>query len=584
MKRGAVRMASSTTLHMDITAALLLAALTWYPADGWKPAPDPDASPRARRGGTVRFSGGQGPKSYNAFVDNNSYTKMTFDLMYENLIGVDSQTLEFVPCLARRWAVSDDGREFVFVLDERAKWSDGKPIAAEDVKWTFDMVTDPATDTGPWKTMLGVFESPVVEDVRTVRFRKKGDSPKDWRDLVNCGMFWILPRHAFAGRPFNTVSLIGMPVSSAYFLHQVDEQQSCEFRRSPAWWRRDFPTTRGMYNFDRIVMRYYADNENAFEAFKKRMIDVYPVHSARIMNAETKGERFARNWILKRRVRNHDPIGFQGFAMNLRRPPFDKLKVRQAMAKLLDREMMNQTLMNGEYFLLRSYYTDLYDAEHPCGNTFWTYDPEGAKKLLVEAGYPNGFRFAFLSRSGGEDKFLAPFSAALAKCGVKMDIVRKDFAGWMRDMDTFSFDMTWAAWGASIIRSPETTWHSKEGRRQGGNNITGLALPEVDEIIEREKTMMSVAEREDAYRRIDRLVSDAVPYVLLWHTSEHRLLYWNKFGMPDSVLGRFGDESGVPSYWWYDDDRARELEEAMESETCLPSVPVRVDYKPPVSP
>jgi len=53
-------MASSTTLHMDVTAALLLAALTWYPADGWKPAPDPDASPRARRGGTVRFNGGQG--------------------------------------------------------------------------------------------------------------------------------------------------------------------------------------------------------------------------------------------------------------------------------------------------------------------------------------------------------------------------------------------------------------------------------------------------------------------------------------------------------------------------------------------
>ncbi len=115
-------------------------------------------------------------------------------------------------------------------------------------------------------------------------------------------------------------------------------------------------------------------------------------------------------------------------------------------------------------------------------------------------------------------------------------------------------------------------------------NSHGYDLTEVDAIIEREKTMMSVAEREDAYRCIDRLVSDAVPYVLLWHTSEHRLLYWNKFGMPDSVLGRFGDESGVPSYWWYDDDRARELEEAMEGGTCLPSVPLRVDYKSPVSP
>ena len=571
-------------LRMDMTAALLLAALTWHPADDWKPSPDPVASPRARRGGTIRFSGGQGPKSYNAFVDNNTYTKMTFDLMYENLIGIDVDTLEFEPALARRWAVSDDGREFVFVLDERAKWSDGRPVTADDVKWTFDAVTDPATDTGPWKTILGVFESPVVEDVRTVRFRKKGDSPKDWRDLVNCGMFWILPRHAFAGRPFNTVSLIGMPVSSAYCLHEVDEQQSCEFRRAPTWWRSGFSSSRGVCNFDRIVLRYYADNENAFEAFKKRMTDVYPVYSARIMNAETKGEKFARNWILKRRVVNHAPVGFQGFAMNLRRPPFDSLKVRQAMAKLLDREMMNQTLMNGEYFLLSSYYTDLYDDAHPCGNTFWKYDPDGAKKLLEEAGYKDGFKFTFLSRSGGEDKFLAPFSAALSKCGITMDIVRKDFASWMRDMDTFSFDMTWAAWGASLIRAPEMTWHSREGRRRGGNNITGLAIPEVDALIEREKTMTSVAEREAVYRRIDRLVSDAVPYVLLWNTLEHRLLYWNKFGTPATVLGRFGDERDVLSYWWYDDDRARELDEAIEAGTCLPSVPLRVDYKSPVSP
>ena len=563
---------------MSAAAIALLAAVTWYPAADWKETPDPVASPRARKGGVIRFSGGQGPKSYNAFVDNNTYTRMTFDLMYENLLAVDAKTLDFEPSLARRWAVSDDGNEFTFVIDERARWSDGKPVTAHDVKWTFDTVTDPKTDTGPWKTILGVFESPEVVDLRTVRFRKKGVSPKDWRDLIHCGMFWILPKHAFEGKPFNSVSLLGMPVSSAYRLHSVDEQISCEFRRSETWWKRDMPSVRGVCNFDRIVLRYYADNENAFEAFKKRMIDVYPVYSARIMNQETQGDRFAKNWIVKRRVRNHEPIGFQGFAMNMRRPPFDKLKVRQAMAKLIDRETMNKTLMNGEYFLLKSYYTDLYDEAHPCANTMWEYDPEGAKRLLEEAGLGKGFKFTFLSRSGGEDKFLSLFSAALARCGVEMDIVRKDFASWMRDTDSFNFQMTWAAWGASVFRNPDTTWHSREGKHNGGSNITGLDIPEVDEIIEREKTMMSAAEREDAYRRIDKLVSDAVPYVLLWQTDEHRLLYWNKFGTPATVLGRLGSEEGVLSYWWYDEDRAEELRDAMESNTCLPSVPLRVDF------
>ena len=563
---------------MSVAAILLAAAVAWHPADGWTERPDPVAGERARRGGTMRFNGGQGPKSYNAFVDNNSYTRMTFDLMYENLVSVDSETLDFVPGLARRWGVSEDGREFTFVIDERARWSDGSPVTAHDAKWTFDAVMDPASDTGPWKTTLGVFESPEVLDDRTVRFRKKGESPRDWRDLMHCGMFWVLPARAFAGKPFNSASLVGMPVSSAYFLHRIDEQVSCEFRSNPSWWRRDMPSARGMYNFDRIVFRYYADNENAFEAFKKRMIDVYPVYSARIMADGTKGEAFARNWILKRRVRNRDPIGFQGFAMNMRRPPFDRLKVRQAMAKLLDRETMNRTLMNGEYFLLKSYCTDLYDAGHPCGNEQWEYDPEGAERLLQEAGLGGGFKFAFLSRSSGEDKFLSLYSAALAKCGITMDIVRKDFAGWMRDMDTFSFDMTWAAWGASVFRNPETMWHSREGSRHGGSNVTGLSIPEVDALIEKEKGMMSAADRENAYRRIDSLVAAAVPYVLLWHTDEHRILYWNKFGTPATVLGRLGGEEGALAYWWYDEDRAEELSDAMKGGGFLPDVPLRVDF------
>lgn len=553
-------------------ACLAVAAATWYPADGWKDEPDPVASPLARKGGTIRFNGAQAPKSYNAYVDNNTYTCMTFDLMYENLLSTDTDTLEFQPGLARRWAVSDDGREFTFVLDERAKWSDGRPIVAADVKWTFDAAMDPKSDTGPWKTSLGSFESPEVVDERTVVIRKRGDTPKTWRDLLHCGFFPILPSHAFAGKVFNSMSLVGMPTSGPYRLARIDEQVESEFRRNEKWWRAGFPSSRGVCNFDRIVLRYFADNENAFEAFKKKRIDVYPVYSARIMSEGTKGEQFARNWILKRRIRNRAPLGFQGFAMNMRRPPFDKLEVRQAMAKLVDRETMNRTLMNGAYFMLKSYYTDLYDEKHPCENVNWDYDPEGAKRLLAKAGYEKGFKFTFLSRSSTDDKFLALFDHALRGCGVEMKIVRKDFAGWMRDMDSFSFDMTWASWGGSMFRNPEMQWHSAEGRRQGGNNIVGLDIPEVDRIIEAEKTMMSVAARNDAYRRIDKLVTDAVPYVLLWQTDEHRLLHWNKFGMPEKQLGIYGSESAILGYWWHDPDRAEELDIAVKEGKCLPTV------------
>ena len=559
-------------------ALLVIAAATWYPAADWKDEPDPVASPLARKGGTVRFNGAQAPKSYNAYIDNNTYTTMMFDLMYEQLLATDSETLEFCPSLARRWAVSDDGREFTFVLDERAKWSDGRPVVAADVKWTFDVIMDPKSDTGPWKASLGTFESPEVVDERTVIIRKRGDTPRTWRDLMHCGFFSILPSHAFAGRPFNAVSPVGMPTSGPYRLERVDEQVECELRRNENWWRTGFPSVQGVCNFDRIVLRYFADNENAFEALKKRRIDVYPVYSARIMNEGTKCEQFARNWILKRRVRNRQPIGFQGFAMNMRRPPFDKLKVRQAMAKLVDRETMNRTMMNGAYFLLNSYYQDLYDAGHPCTNEVWRYDVDGARALLARAGLGGGFSFSFLSRSATEDKFLSLFSRALAECGVKMEIVRKDFAAWMRDMDEFNFDMTWASWGAGVVKYPELSWSSAEAARRGSNNITGFSDPEVDRLIAAEKGMESAADRLAAYREIDARVAAAVPYVLLWQTDSTRILYWNKFGTPRTVLSRLGREDSALSHWWYDADRAEELERAARGGTCLPAVPELVDY------
>ena len=560
---------SAVALAQDVASRT---DLVWYPDASWVDSPDPSVGLNARKGGTCRFSGGSFPKSLNAYIDGNSYSRMMFDLMYDTLLSTDSTTLEFRPSLASKWAVSNDGRTFVFVLDERAKWSDGKPITSDDVKWTFDIVMDPASDTGPWKTMLGTYESPKTPDARTVIFSRKGDAPKNWRDLANCAFFNILPRHAFEGQSFNKVSLVGMPVSSAYKLLRIEEQVESEYRRVSSWWKSSFPSAKGMYNFDRILLRYHADVENGFEALKKRIVDVYPVYSARIMNDSARGRLFTRNWILKRRVVNRSPIGFQGFAMNMRRPPFDKLKIRQAMALLLDRETMNRTMMNGEYFLLKSYYTDLYDEKHQCKNTFWPYDPARAKKLLAEAGVENGFSFTFLSRSSGEEKFLSRYDAALKSCGIKMEIVRKDFAGWMRDIDEFNFDMTWAAWGASVFRDPESSWHSGEGKRRGGNNITGLSIEEVDRIIAEEKGMMDVARRDEAYRRIDKLVSDAVPYVLLWHTNQHRLLYWNKFGMPESPLGQYGDERALLTYWWYDSDRVEELESAVKEETCLPMI------------
>lgn len=572
---------------IPLSAALAARSDDAYPKPGWQEKPDPLASPYAVPGGMLRFAAFQPPKSLNAYIDSNTYTRQIFGLMYETLLATDPVTTEFTPWLACRWILSDDKLCYTFELDPAARWSDGAPVTAEDVKWTFDQIMDPRHATGASKVALGVFDSPELLGPRTVRFRAR---ESHWRNLLALGSFEILPRHALSGQDFNRIDFDRPVVSGPYVLDAVREQIEIRMRRRRDWWADARPAARHTMNFDSLVFRYYSDTGNAFEAFKKGLVDVYAIYAARIWANETIGGKFDKNWIVKCRVRNHNPIGFQGFAMNMRRPPFDDLRVRQALAHLVDRETMNRTMMFNAYFLHRSYFEDLYDGAHPCANPAFTFDLPRAKALLREAGYrPNPktgvlekagqpLRFTFLTRDGGSDKFLAVCATAFREAGIEMKIERKDFASWMRDMDEYRFDITWAAWGGSLFRDPESMWHSKEADRPSGNNLTGFKDPRVDALIEQQKTLFSITARNAINREIDARVAAAVPYVLLWNINSTRLLYWNRFGMPDTVLAKFGDERSLLGYWWDDADSAAELKAAMRANDVLPRRPESVDF------
>lgn len=564
-----------------------ISAETPFPPATWQDTPDPIASPYARPGGVLRMAAFQPPKSLNAYIDNNTYTRQIFGLLYETLLWSDPITTEFTPGLARRWSISDDKLTYTFELDPAARWSDGQPVTTEDVKWTFDQVMAPSNTTGSAKVALGVFSSPVIVNARTIRFTAK---EAHWRNLLALGTFEIMPKHAYAQQNFNRLDMDNPVVSGPYTLQGIQEHVELRLARRHDWWAQKRPSMRNTLNFETLIFRYYSDNENAFEAFKKGLVDVFAIYSARIWANETIGEKFDKNWIVKRCVRNANPIGFQGFAMNMRRPPFDDLRVRKAIAHLVDRETMNRTMMFNAYFLHRSYFEDLYDSKHPCTNMLYTFDLRRAKDLLKEAGYQlnpktgilekagKPLTFKFLTRDGSTEKFLALCNAAFRQAGIQMTIERKDFAAWMRDMDAYNFDMTWANWAGTLYRDPESMWLSTEADRPSGNNITGFKDPRVDTLIERQKTCYSNAERNTICREIDSYLTAAVPYVLLWNIDVSRILYWDKFGMPPCVLSKYGDERSLLSYWWYDPETVSELKAAMSTGDIMPPRPITVDF------
>ena len=561
---------------------LMSGAEQTFPPEGWIDSPNPLASELAEPGGTFRTFAGQYPKSFNFYLENSTTAASIFGLMYETLLGRAPLSTDSYPGLANRWSISDDKLTFTFHIDPEARWSDGQSVTAEDVLWTYETVMKPEHLTGVHKVALERLHPPVVLDEHTIQFTAR---EVHWGNLLSAGGFHILPRHVFEDEDFNRLNFDFPVVSGPYKIDRVVEGSRIRMRRRDDWWAADRPSSEGTLNFDVLEMRFFADRDHAFEVFRRGEFDLFAVYTAHIWANQTSGERFDNNWIVRQSIHNHAPRGFQGWAMNLRRPPFDDVRVRRALAHLLNREEMNRTLMHNAYALHRSYFEDLYGPDNPNPNPLIEYDPEAARALLTEAGWTTNprtgllekdgrpFSITFLTRDAVADRFLAIYREDLRDVGIDLDIKRTDWAGWARDMDEFNFDMTWAAWGAGIFKDPEGQWHSREAQRAGGNNITGFMNDDVDQLIDQQRSIFDAEERHGLVRQIDSILVQEVPYILLWNLDYTRILYWNRFDTPDHVLGKFGREDNARFYWWYDQFASADLEAAQEAGQSLPPRP-----------
>lgn len=558
-----------------------------FPKPDWKDALDPLASPLAVPGGDITMFLSQEPDSINYYLDNSFQAAAIMGMMYDSLLGSDGLTLEETPGLANKWSISDDKLTFTFWLDPRAKWSDGQPITAADVKATYDAVM--ACDkAGAIKISLERFSSPVVVDERTVKFTAK---TVHWANLDSISGFWILPKHLLDKTTLEKLEWDFPIVSGPYERGERTLHQNVTMNKRANYWAKDLLVNKYKNNFDKIKFRFFDDPNNAMEAFKKGDLDIYEVNVSRIWMEQTKGEKFDNNWIVKQRIFNYDAIGFQGWAMNARREPFKDVRVREALAHLVNRPKMNETLMYNVYQLHRSYYEDLYNSTtHPNTNVEVDYNPEKARALFKEAGWvvnPQSgklekdgkpFTFHWLDREKTNSKFMALFREDVGKLGITFEEDIKDWASWQKDMEEFNFDMTWCAWGGGIHKDPEDMWFSKEADRKSGNNVTGFKDAKVDELIEKQKAIFDVNERHEIVRQIDGIVTKQFPYILLWYKNNTRLLYWNKFGMPAWVLGKYGNEFSSLAYWWYDEDQAAGLKDAMASGKALRAHPADVRF------
>jgi microcin C transport system substrate-binding protein len=479
-----------------------------------------------------------------------------------------------------------------FNLRPGAKFSDGTPITADDVAWTFNTLL--AQGRPSMRVQFVDVKDVEVEGPRRVRFNFKSTQNRELPLMV--GGLPVLPKHFFDGRDF-TAPLTATPIGSGpYRISGFELGRSVTYTRDPNWWAANLPTGRGTNNFDTVRIEYFRDATVAMEAFKAGQADI-------------RAENIAKNWataydfpavndglVLKREYQHELPTGIQGYAMNTRRAVFADPRVRQAVTWAFDFEWTNKNLFYGAYKRTTSYFsnTDLAATGLPSEDELNLLRPyhdslpptlfkqpfslpvtdgsgnnreqlvEGLK-LLREAGWQIKDRklvmadgqsaaFTILLDDPSLERVALPYVQNLRKLGFDVQVRTVDPAQFQHLTDDFDFDMIMMIYPGGDIPGSELRdyWSCAGAKTQGSSNVPGICSPAIDAMIEK----VIAAEDRDALR----VASRALDRVLLWnwymvpnwYTQDFHIAYWDRFGEPGIPI-----REGINfDSWWVDPQKA----------------------------
>jgi microcin C transport system substrate-binding protein len=512
------------------------------------------------------------------------------NLMFETLAtGSSDEVATMYGLLADDMELAPDRMSMTFRLNSKAKFNNGDPVTAADVKHSFDTLV--AKGAPQFKSIFADIKQCVVLDERSVRFDFKALN----RELpIIAGGVPVFSRKWGANTSFDKIQLDPPIATGPYLIERYDVGRSISYKRDPNYWGNDIPTRRGMYNFGRIIYRFYKDDVARLEAFKAGEFDVVVENSAKNWARSYIGPKFSSGEIVKRELPHSNGAGMQGFVMNLRRPQFSDIRVRKALGLALDYEWMNRQLFYNQYKRIYSFFnnSELAAVGVPSADERRLLEPLGdmldpavfgpapvpprtdppsslranllqAKALFKEAGwdYRDGalrnskgepFSFEILDDQSALSRIISVYVRNLQKLGIQVNQRTADYALVQKRMEEFDFDMT-------SIRFPDTTspgnemfdmFGSKAADEKGSNNAWGLKDPAVDKLVAGLVAAESRKELVATARSLDRVLLHKYIVVPHWFSSTHRVAYRNRFGIPAKMPLYYAADPYVISTWW----------------------------------
>lgn len=540
--------------------AVFASALVAVAAQAAIPKLDTSALGRADapQGGVFQISLGAEPEKLNPISSQDFYAQRIFDLTYDGLLNLNEDTYEWSPGLAEKYEISADGLIYTFYLRKDAKFHDGRPVTAEDVKFSFDAVKDPAFKAAHRIPYYENIASVEVVDPYKVKIITNKKYFLNLGVMASVGYTAIVPKHVFsdASKKLNK-EVVG---SGPYKLESYNRGKDITLVRNNEWWGRSLPQFKGKYNFDKILMRFVKEENLEIEMLKKGQLDFLGLTPEAFVK-KTEGAPFGDS-ILKKKVENSDPSGGYNFVgWNLLNPLFKDRNVRVALAHLMNREEMNSKFRFGMSVLARG----AWNFNNPFANPNIKpieFNVEKAKTLLKTAGWEdkdkNGilektvdgktmeFRFSLIFGSRDSEKYYTMYKEGLKKAGIEVELKYLEWNSFVKALDEKKFDAVSLAWGGGALEEdPKQIWHS-DSARAGGSNFISYKNPEVDRMIDKAREELDKNKRTALWRKIDKLIADDAPYVFMFNGRYALFAHKKQIGMVKDTykydLGR--------AYWW----------------------------------
>ena len=337
---------------------------------------------------------------------------------------------------------------------------------------------------------------------------------------------------------------------------------------------------------------FIEDDNQQVMSFMNGDYDIYPWSRAQWWVERFTPEKYNeidKGWVQKIKIFNFLPKGPSGLVFNTQKPLYDDIKIRKAFAHLFDVEKLNKRLFFNEYVRLNTFFYGTPYANP--NNPYIEYNPEKALELLNDAGWSrkegepwlsniNGeiFEFDFLM-SPGDERIFSTLQDDLKKVGIKMNFDQVD--GNMAFSKTMKkeYEITYQGWTAGFFPNPQGMMHSKFANEIEVTNITSMAIPEIDKLIDQYNAEWDAKKRVPLAHQIDSIAVNSYHYALGW-TSPYgaRMLYWNKFGMPDKGLYYAGGWQSPITLWWMDPVKEHKLINAKQTDSQLPIEKQLIDY------